>query len=416
MDGADVRILAPALGAGVSALPVMIVQPSVLIVTKRLDRGGAEQHIATISPALRDRGIDVEVFVLERGGALEAGLAATGVPVSGVGRTTGGLAHVVRATFALATHLRKRRFDAVHFFLPEAYMLGSVAAIVARRPVRIMSRRSLGHYQRNHPYLARAERWLHRLTSVLLGNSSAVVNEIALEAGRRDKIGLIYNGVAVPASPTQAIRQNARAKLKISDSAFVIVTVANLIAYKGYRDLLEALASIATSLPKQWKLVAVGRDEGIGADLIRYVAAQGLADSIMWLGERDDVPDILAAADAFVLASHQEGFSNALIEAMAHGLPAVATAIGGNLDAVADGQTGLLVGVQSPGQLAAAILKLALDPDLRQSYGAAARARVQSLFSLKACVARYENLYRGLSRVGHDSVQSIIGTPPDQPA
>ena len=193
------------------------------------------------------------------------------------------------------------------------------------------------------------------------------------------------------------------------------MTVANLIAYKGYRDLLEALASIAASLPKQWKLVAVGRDEGIGADLMRYAATLGLSENILWLGERDDVQDILAAADVFTLASHQEGFSNALIEAMVHGLPTIATAIGGNLDAVVDGQTGLLVGVKEPEQLAAAILKLALDPNLRQSYGAAARARVQSQFSLKACVARYENLYRGLSRVGHDSVQSIIDTPSDQP-
>lgn len=386
-----------------------------LIVTKRLDRGGAERHIATISPALRDRGIAVEVFVLERGGALESGLAAEGVPVSGIARSARGFTHLVSAAFTLAASLHSRRFDAVHFFLPEAYLLGSVAAFVARQPMRIMSRRSLGHYQRNHPFLARTERELHRLTSVLLGNSNAVVDEIAQEAGRRDKIGLIYNGVAIPQLPTQAIRQNARAKLAIPDSTFVIVTVANLISYKGYQDLLAALASIASLLPKPWKLIAVGRDEGIGTELKRYASAHGLSENILWLGERDDVPDILSAADVFTLASHQEGFSNALIEAMAHGLPVVATAIGGNPDAVADSRTGMLVGVRQPAQLAAAILKLALDPSLRQSYGAAARARVQGLFSLEACVTRYENLYRGLSRVGRDSVQSIIDTPSDQP-
>ncbi len=397
------------------AMSTTIEKPSVLIVTKRLDRGGAEQHIATISPALRARNIDVEVFVLERGGALEASLAAAGVNVTGAARTTSAFVHVMRATLALAIHLRGHRFSAVHFFLPEAYMIGSVAAIAARQPMRIMSRRSLGHYQRNHPFLARVERWLHRRTSVLLGNSNAVVDEIVGESGHREKIGLVYNGVALPDPPTQAKLRDTRAKLKISDSMFVIVTVANLISYKGYRDLLQALTSIAPSLPKQWRFVAVGRDEGIGLDLMRYALDQGITENILWLGERDDVSDILATADIFVLASHQEGFSNALIEAMAQGLPAVATSIGGNRDAVANGETGLLVGVQSPDELAAAILKLALDPDLRQSYGAAARARVRNLFSLDACVGRYENLYRGLSRVGRDPVQSIIDAPSRRP-
>lgn len=415
MDGTDVRILAPALGDRM--IPVMVTrpQPSVLIVTKRLDRGGAERHIAAISPALRAKGIDVEVFVLERGGVLEASLAASGIKVSGIARRAGDLVHVVRAAFALASYLRDRRFSAVHFFLPEAYMLGSVAAVIARQPLRIMSRRSLGHYQRNHPLLAHAERWLHRLTTVLLGNSSAVVDEIAREAGCRDKIGLIYNGVAVPNLPAQAARHAARARLGIPGAALVIVTVANLISYKGYQDLLEALASIAPSLPKNWQLLAVGRDEGIGPDLVRYAASLGLAGNIQWLGERDDVPDILIAADVFTLASHQEGFSNALIEAMAHGLPPVATSIGGNRDAIVDGETGILAGVQSPGELAAAILKLALDSHLRQTYGAASRARVQNLFSLDACVARYENLYRGLSRINSCSVQSIIDTPHGRP-
>jgi glycosyltransferase involved in cell wall biosynthesis len=128
----------------------------------------------------------------------------------------------------------------------------------------------------------------------------------------------------------------------------------------------------------------------------------------MWLGERADVEELLSASDIFVLPSHQEGFSNALLEAMAARLPAVATAIGGNIDAVSDNETGLLVPVRDPRGLAAAILRLAQAPDLRRSFGEAARRRVEQCFSLQACVDRYERLYRALGQADPPPVGEIL--------
>ena len=382
-------------------------RPCIVVVTKRLDRGGTEQHVTLISPALRARGIDIELFLLERGGSLEAA-AAPNVPISGLVRTKGRFTHLVCAIFALTRYLQKRRPDAVHFFLPEPYLAGSLAAMMARRHLRLMSRRSLNYYQHRYFVLAHLERWLHRSTSVLLGNSRAVVDQLSYEAGNSHKVGLIYNGIALQKSSDPMARQRARAELGLSNSTFTIVTVANLIAYKGHQDLLEALASIAESLPPQWRLVVVGRDDGIGEKLRKFVTMSGLADHVDWLGERDDVPRILAAADLFVLPSHEEGFSNALIEAMASGLAAVATAVGGNVDAIVDRETGRLVAPHAPNQLATAILELALDSALRQSYGIAAKHRVEQLFSLEACVSGYENLYRGLGRMGQGPIQNVI--------
>jgi glycosyltransferase involved in cell wall biosynthesis len=271
-----------------------------------------------------------------------------------------------------------------------------------------MSRRSLDHYQRNHPMLAFIERWLHGWTSVLLGNSKAVVGQLEREAGRSDKIGLIHNGVVLSDLPDRTEREKARVTLGLTEPVFVIAIVANVLSYKGYEDLLKALALVASALPNPWKLLAVGRDEGLGEQLRAYAATHGISDHVSWLGERDDVPRILAAADTFVLPSHQEGLSNALIEAMAHGLPVIGTAVGGNLDAIVDGVSGQLVAVQDPKALAAAICDLANDMQRRQRLGAAARLRVERMFSIEACVASYENLYRNLARIGHETVQSII--------
>ncbi|MBV8697006.1 MAG: glycosyltransferase, partial [Bradyrhizobium sp.] len=122
----------------------------------------------------------------------------------------------------------------------------------------------------------------------------------------------------------------------------------------------------------------------------------GLESHISLLGVRSDIPDLLNASDVAILASHQEGFSNAIIEGMQAGLPVIVTDVGGNAEAVASGETGLVVAPRDPDALAAAILRLASDGELRQRYGAAGRRRVAVHFSLEACVAAYEALYRGL--------------------
>jgi glycosyltransferase involved in cell wall biosynthesis len=114
-------------------------------------------------------------------------------------------------------------------------------------------------------------------------------------------------------------------------------------------------------------------------------------------GELPGSRQIYAAADIGLLASHTEGFSNSLIEGMAAGLPMIATAVGGNLDAIIHGETGILTPVLAPERLAVAILTLAHDADLRARLGAAARATAENRFSLDACVSAYERLWREMA-------------------
>ena len=312
--------------------------PRVTVVTNRLSTGGAERHLAQVLPALKARGLDVELFLLERGGVLEPQLASGGVTVEGVFRRFGRAGHLLVAAGALYRHLRKRRPDVLHFFLPESYLVGAIVAIAAGHRVCVMSRRSLSHYQRNHRFLAGLERILHRRMTALLGNSQAVVDELAGEAGDRGKIGLIHNGVEVPPLNDAQQRVGLRGRLGLPVDAFVMVIVANLITYKGHADLLDALALIKSRLPQPWRLLIVGRDEGIGSQLQAQANRQNLSNNMVWLGERNDIETIWQLADLGLLVSHQEGFSNALIEAMGQGVPMVATAVGGNLDAIEDGK------------------------------------------------------------------------------
>ncbi len=380
----------------------------ILYVIGSLDFGGAEFHLKMITPELRRRGWKPEIYCLTQRGAQAEEVEASGVEVIGPPfkpnkRLPTYLNLALQATISgsrLFWLLLSRRPDIVHFFLPGAYLIGGPISILLRTPVRIMSRRSLDNYQARWPHFRRIELWLHQRMSIILGNSSAVVEQlIQREACPSDKVKLIHNGVELSQYHSRVQRSEVRAALDIPHEAQVAVIVANLIPYKGHADLLNGLASVRDELPKDWLLLAVGRDDGALEKLKRLTGKLGLEENVRFAGLRKDVPNLLAAADIGVLCSHQEGFSNALIEAMASGLPTVATQVGGNSDAVVHGETGYIVPPHAPAELGAAVADLMNNPDKARSMGQSGRQRAHELYSLERCVAAYDDLYRSLYKV-----------------
>ena len=232
-----------------------------------------------------------------------------------------------------------------------------------------MSRRSLNNYQKRHPLITPIERWLHGKMKVVLGNSQAVVEQLEGEGIAAERLGLIYNGVDLRTFKSSASKSESRKSLDLPARSLVLVTVANLIPYKGHADLLAALGAICHALPKSWYALLVGRDDGVAASLRDQALRLGIDRNVRWLGERHDVPDILVAADIGVLPSHEEGFSNSVLEVMAMGLPAIVTDVGGNAEAVIHEQNGLLVPPRDPSRLGEAILTLSSEPKRRRAMG-----------------------------------------------
>jgi glycosyltransferase involved in cell wall biosynthesis len=367
----------------------------VLVVIGQLDIGGAERHLALLLPRLREAGIGVTLCTLRAGGALEPLLRAGGVRVIGPACGIRGFPSTLCGLWRLVREAWSTRPAILHCFLPAAYLLGNLAT-VGLPTRRVMSRRSLAHYQAKYPGLRALERLLHRRMDAVLGNSRAVVDELRAEGVPAERLGLIHNGVPVPASPPT--REDVRTRLDIAADALVLICVANLIGYKGHRDLLEALAAIRERMPPGWVLLLVGRDDGIGAALRAQAEQTGLRPHIRFIGGVPEVADYLAAADIGVLASHEEGFSNAILEGMAAGLPMVVTDVGGNAEAVIDGDCGRVVPARAPGALGAALLDLAMSAELRTRFGERARARVRERFSEQRCVQSYLALYSNLAR------------------
>jgi glycosyltransferase involved in cell wall biosynthesis len=260
-----------------------------------------------------------------------------------------------------------------------------------------MSRRSLNAYQLKHPIFAKLERLLHRNTVAIAGNSKRVIDELHdQERVPLDKLFLIYNGIALEPFDQVFDKRSKRGELGLPDDALTLITVGNLIEYKGHSDLIAAVGGIKCELPPNWVLLVVGQDHGMGQSLKQMTDLLGIAEHVRFLGQRLDVTELLRISDIALLCSHEEGFSNALLEAMAAGLPVIATKVGGNTEAVLDGVTGLLVPARDTHAIANAILRLARDAEMRQRMGEAGARRVRRHFSLDACVDGYERLYRSL--------------------
>jgi len=377
--------------------------PKLLLVTRALDVGGTERHLAEIAPGLTRRGFDVSVYCMAKEGAQVGEMSAEGIrvagprPGAGVLPRLGSAATLLTGALGLVPEMLMQRPDIAHFFLPHAFLAGSVAAAVTRVPVRIMSRRSQNCYQTRHPRLAKFERRMQGTMTAILGNSRRVVDELAGADGvAPSRLGLIHNGVDLSRFRAAGERSAVRASLGIEPSATVFACLANLIGYKGHAELLSALATIKPRLAPNWRLLAIGRDGGALAGLKAQAEALGLTENILWLGLRRDVAELLQASDIGVLASHEEGFSNAIIESMACGLPMVVTDVGGNAEAVSHGACGLVTRPRNVGALAQALCDVALNPALAITMGAAGRERAAQVFSLESCLDKYEATYRAL--------------------
>jgi glycosyltransferase involved in cell wall biosynthesis len=289
--------------------------------------------------------------------------------------------------------LRRHQPDIVHHHLPAAYLVGVPCAALAAIPRQVMSRRCLNVYHAKYPVLARVERSLHRFMRVILGNSRAIVDELAAEGAPRERLAFVPNGVNLERFANMLDKTTARARLGLPSAATIAVHVANLNVHKGHADLLAGLAAARAQLPDDFVLLCVGRDDGIGRDLAARAEASGLGARVRWLGPRSDVPDVLAAADFAISASHQEGSSNAVLEAMAAGLPVVGTAVGGTPEAVSEGIHGRLVPGRDATAIGRAVAEMATRADERRAMGRAAKQKIEAEFSLSACVARYLAIY-----------------------
>lgn len=354
---------------------------TVVHVVGQLDVGGMEKLLVEFARhADRDR-FDLHFVSLGGAGIVREEIEALGWGVTALGaRPALDPWLVVR----LARTFRRLGADVVHTHNTRPLLYGGPAARIAgvRRVVYTRHGQRFGATRRETAAFRLAVRTTDRV--VCVSHDSAALARAEGVSPRRLRV--VWNGIDLgrfrPAAPAGG----------------PVLAVGRLSPEKDFATLIRAGALAARQDPT-FRLEVAG-DGACGPDLRALAAELGTGDAVRLLGQVRDVPALMARGSAFVLSSLTEGVSLTILEAMATGLPVVATRVGGNPEVVADGATGLLVPPADPPALAAALLALWRDPARRRAMGAAGRARAEECFDVRLMVEKYETIYLEADQMG----------------
>jgi glycosyltransferase involved in cell wall biosynthesis len=357
----------------------------VMLVIAHLRYGGTERQLTHLARYMDRECAHVEVCCLWEKGPFSELLEGEGIPV-----------HLVQKRarldptlpFRLARLLRRREIDVVHTFLLTAGIWGALAGRLARVAAVVGTERNVDHLEvADRPITIRlyrlATRFLH---DRLLGNSEAVRRYVIRTLHLPEsKVGVVYNGIEVDAMQPRRTREAVRHELGIGADDPVVLMAARLHPQKNYPLFLDVAERVRRREPSV-RFVAAGEGP-LRPAVERWVEDRGLGDTVLLLGGRGDVPDLMGMADLVLLTSDWEGFPNTLLEAMTVGTPCVATTVGGNDEVVVSGETGELCPPGDAEALSTAVNELLRDHARRRRVGLAGRQRVARCFSVEQMVA-----------------------------
>jgi glycosyltransferase involved in cell wall biosynthesis len=345
------------------------------------DPGGTERQMIELIRRLDPERFTVHAVCFRREGAwlprvTERAASIVEFPIRGFSRP----GTIVQAG-RFARWCRRERIAIVQTCDFYANCFGLPAAWLGGVPVRIGSRRELNPDK--SPAQIRLQRTAFRTATRVVANSPAAARILSAEGVPAGVCAVIPNGIDAARFAPTAREPRIR----------TVVMLANLRPEKSHETLIAAAALLLPAHPfVRYRIVGAGARRAALEDLAR---ARGVDHLFDFLGHREDVPELLARADLFVLTSRSEAFPNGVLEAMASGLPVVASGVGGLVDLVRDGETGVLVPPGDPRAFAAAMDTLIRNPERAAGLGAAARRDVLARYSFERMVGAFEDLYAG---------------------
>jgi glycosyltransferase involved in cell wall biosynthesis len=357
-----------------------------LLVIPTLVRGGAEKQLTLLAAGLPRDQFDVHVAVLTHSGPLEATLRDAGIPVTVIGKRwkLDPLSY-----WRLRRLIKKLRPDIVHTWLFAANAYGRQAAISAGVPHIVAGERCVDPWKST--WQLTIDRALAKRTERIVTNSTGVKEFYVSRGLPAEKFVVIPNGIAPPVVADPISREELLRELDLPAEARLIGAVGRLWPQKRVKDLIWA-ADLLKSTRDDAHLLIVG-DGPQRWRLERYREQNQITERVHFLGERDDVPRLMQHFDVLWLGSEYEGQSNAIMEAMAAGVPVIATNIAGNRDLVVPDVTGYLLPLGERYEFTRHTHALFDDEPLRRRLGEAGRTRVLSEFTVEKMIQRHAALY-----------------------
>jgi glycosyltransferase involved in cell wall biosynthesis len=357
-----------------------------------LERGGTERQFVTMASALAQGAFEVELGCLERKGEF------LHVVPEVLEFSPGGSLYRVRSfrsRLALARHLRQSRVSVAHAFDFYANLMLIPAARLAGVPVVIGSHRQLGDLQTWKQF--RAQNMMFRMCDRVVCNSQAAADRLHRAGLRRSRLTVIPNGL------TEDAFAEVAPALPVIPGLLRIGMIARMNdPAKNHRTFLRVAARLAAKF-ERLEFVLAG-DGPLRPQLEAFAVQLGLADKIRFLGDRRDIPAVLASLDFTMLPSSSESLSNVILESMAAGVPVIAADVGGNPELIQHGNTGQLVPLDDDSFVHAAEQWL-LNPEPRKACGQRARSAVGMKYRLSAITHSYEQLYQSLLAQKNSSLE-----------
>jgi L-malate glycosyltransferase len=344
-----------------------------------LESGGTERQMVELLRRLSPQQWEIHLACIHARGswfarAAEASATVTEFPIYGFRRPD-----TCRQAWAFCRWCTQHRITIVHTADLYTNIFALPAAALARVPVRVGNRRGL--YDDLAPAYVRVQRAAFSCAHAIVANSSATAGQLRREHISERKIALIPNGLDVDLFARPLPRHTRRR----------VIMVANLRPEKGHDILIDAAVHVLRQYPDaRFELAGGGPEQGA---IEARLGERGIGEAFTLLGEREDVPALLANSDIVVLPSRTESLPNAVLEGMAAGLPVIASRVGGIPDVIDDGRTGLLFPVCDVQALAARLCQVMADGTLGTRLGDAARAEVRARYSFDRMVSATETLY-----------------------
>jgi glycosyltransferase involved in cell wall biosynthesis len=361
----------------------------IVLLIPTLDRSGAEKQFTLLATGLPKSEFEVSVVTLTRTGPYEQLLHDANIPVTNLQKRWKFDPFALRKLKRL---LREEQPDILHTWLFAANAYGRMAVgKSAKSPHVIISERCVDSWKAGWQHWV--DRRLTSRTSRLIANSESVAEFYRNQKFPADKIDVIPNGIAIPQSPLED-RDAVLAKFDIPAGARIIGFVGRLARQKRVKDLTWAMQLLQQLTDNIFFLiVGEGPEQTAAEQLARQM---GIDHLFRFVGHRDDASELIKTMNVFWLGSDFEGQSNSLMEAMAAGVPVVATDIPPNRELVVDGETGFLVKVGDTAGFAQFTDRILADPALAKRLGTAGEARMKNNFSIENLVESHVALYRQL--------------------
>ena len=301
-----------------------------------------------------------------------------------------------RAALEIRRTIRRENVHIVHTFHETSDLWGGLVAKLSGAPVLVSSRRDMGILRR--PFHHRSYRLLNPLYDHVLAVSDRV-RAYCIEHDRLPaaKVTTLYNGIELEKVAASNHAGALRASLGLAGASHIISSVAHVRRIKGLDVMIRAAALVCREFPRAvFLIIGDNHEPPHFQELQQLTASLRLADNVRFLGSSEQVFSLLQMSDVFCLPSRSEGFSNALVEAMACGLPCVATRVGGNAEALEEGRSGFLVDAEDSTAMAERLLRLLRQPDRARQMGRAARQTVEEKFTHEAMIRHLVQVYERL--------------------